>query len=79
MVVQLYDATAGTVIASILVPNGSFAALSGVIDVPAGTTAIELRAYAEDSGGYGNYDSAGLQVVLGQTVTVQGCTQQTGG
>lgn len=78
MIVQLYDATAQSVITSIVVPSGSFASLSGVIDVPAGTTTIELRAYPEDSDGYGDYSSAGLQVVLGQTVTQQGCMQSGG-
>jgi hypothetical protein len=78
MVVQLYDASAGIVIASISVPNGSFATLSGVVDIPAGTTTIELRAYPEDVDGWGDYNGAGLQVILGQTVAEQGCIQPDG-
>jgi hypothetical protein len=79
MVVDLYWEEGDEIIASIHVPNGDFACLSGVIDLPEGTATISLRAYNLNYEGWGSYDGAGLQVLRAQVVEQRGCSGQGGG
>jgi hypothetical protein len=73
MVVELYNFSTNEVISSITVPNGSPAALTGVIDLPAGIHEICIRMYPESWDGWGDWTGAGLQVIMGQTVDERGC------
>jgi hypothetical protein len=73
MVVELFHEESGTVIASITVPSGNSASLTGVFDLPEGDSTLCIRMYAAEYGGSGDYDGAGLQVIVGQTVEEPGC------
>jgi hypothetical protein len=79
MVVELYCITTGEVISSVSVASGNSAALTGVIDLPAGNHEISIRMYPESIDGWGDWSGAGLQVILGQTVTERGCANGGGG
>jgi len=74
MVVELYRTEDDYVIASVQVPSGSPACLTGVIDLPEGKSTLCIRMYPADFEGSGSYDGAGLQVIVGQTVDEQGCS-----
>lgn len=75
MVVQLYCSDLDEVISSVEVPSGSFACLTGVIDLPAGEHNICIRLYPKSWEGWGQFDGAGLQVIVGQTVSERGCEE----
>ena len=74
MVVQLYCPSLDVVISSITVVSGNPACLTGTIDLPEGTHDLCVRLYAEDWEGYGDYDGAAMQVIMGQTVANPECT-----
>jgi hypothetical protein len=79
MIVELYCPELGEVISSITVPNGSFACLTGVIDLPAGDHTICIRMRSSTTDGWGSHTGASLQVVLGQEVLERGCIVEGGG
>lgn len=79
MVVQLFHQESGTVISSVIVPNGQGVSLTGAVDLPEGDSTLCVRMYPYDWDGWGDYDGAGLQVIVGQIVDEQGCVAPSGG
>lgn len=78
-VVELCSHSATSAFARAVAPDGTGVAMTGVIDLPAGESWIFALGYPEDYEGWGSYSGAGLQVILGQTVTSPGCQQRGGG
>jgi hypothetical protein len=79
MVVELYCITTDETISSVTVPGGNPVALTGAIDLPAGSHDICIRMYPESFDGWGDWSGASLQVIVGQTVDERGCIVDGGG
>lgn len=79
LVVELYHEEADYVIASVQVPTDKPTRLSGIIDLPEGESTLCIRMYAANWNGWGDYDGAGLQVVIAQPVDERGCIVPSGG
>lgn len=71
--VELYCGTTDQIITSVRIPEGSPGCLTGVIDLPVGYHEIYLRVTDFDDGATGSFESAALQVIVGQTVEQPGC------
>lgn len=76
--VEIYCASTDQVIASIKVPSGSPACLTGVVDLPAGEHELYLR-FTNIDGDYATFGATGLQAIVGQKVETAGCLHSDGG
>lgn len=79
MIVELYCLETNTVIASVNVPDGSPACLTGAVDLAEGDWTLCIRMYSSSWEGWGSYTGAGMQVIVAQTVDEIGCVGVGGG
>lgn len=77
MVVALVDRTTGSQITSVIVPSGSPACLTGVVDLSQGSHEICVHLYPAEVGAQASFGGASLQIILGQTVESPGCSGES--